>query len=71
MNEAETRQKRIDALLKKAGWNIDDPSRMATEMDHSTSATMDVKRGRYDCMHFMIFIYQVILIIIFTGNKTP
>ena len=33
MNEAETRQKIIDERLKQAGWNVDDPCRVTTELD--------------------------------------
>ena len=46
MNEAETRQKIIDERLKKAGWNVDDPSRVTTELDIWTGSgnrTRDVR----------------------------
>lgn len=33
MNEAETRQKIIDANLRLAGWNVNDPSQVIQELD--------------------------------------
>ena len=43
MNEAETRQKIIDERLKQAGWNVDDPCRVTTELDIWTGTGNRVK----------------------------
>ena len=37
VNEAETRRKIIDANLRLAGWKLDDPSQVVSELDNRTS----------------------------------